>query len=198
MRDQKARIRREVAARFAALAAGELADRSAALRARLEQLAEFRSAGSFLLYASMADEVDTAPLIDDLLAAGRPVFLPVCRPDRAEFDAVSIRSRAADLVPGKYGILEPRAGLVPADSGDLEFALVPGLAFDRRGGRLGRGGGYYDRVLARLGDSALRVALALDFQVYPAVPAGEHDQRVDLLVTEREVIRTGRERRPCS
>jgi 5-formyltetrahydrofolate cyclo-ligase len=189
MRDPKALIRREVAARFAALSAEELAERSAAIRNRLMFLKEFGSAGSFLLYASMADEVDTAPLIDGLLAAGRPVFLPVCRPGRAEFDAVSIRSRSADLVPGRFGILEPRLGLVPADTGDVEFALVPGLAFDRQGARIGRGGGYYDRFLARLHLSALRVALALEFQVYPAVPTADHDQRVDLIVTEREIIR---------
>jgi len=191
MRDPKARVRREVNARFAALAPGELAERSAQIRSRLALLEEFRSAGSVLLYASMADEVDTAPLIDGLLAAGKPVFLPVCRPGRAEFDAVSIRSRADDLVPGRYGILEPRIGLIPSDTGDVEFALVPGLAFDRSGGRLGRGGGYYDRFLTRLHLSALRAALALDFQVYPAVPTADHDQRVDLIITERETIWVG-------
>jgi len=191
MRDQKARIRREVGARFTALAPGELAARSAAVRARLELLPEFRAARSFLLYAPMPDEVDITPLIDGLLAAGRCVFLPVCRPGRAEFDAVSIRSRAEDLVPGRFGIMAPRPGLVPADSGDVDFTLVPGLAFDRRGYRVGRGGGYYDRFLAKLGDRSVRVALALDFQVYPAVPTADHDQRVDLIITERETVWVG-------
>jgi 5-formyltetrahydrofolate cyclo-ligase len=195
MRDQKARIRREVAARFAALAPGELAARGAAVRARLECLPEFRAARSFLLYAPMPDEVDITPLIDELLASGRCVFLPVCRPGRAEFDAVSIRSRAEDLAPGRFGIMTPRPGLVPADSGDVDFTLVPGLAFDRRGYRVGRGGGYYDRFLAKLGDRAVRAALALDFQLFATVPAAGHDQQVDLIVGESEVIPTGRERR---
>lgn len=194
--DDKARVRREVSNCFKQLAPGELAERSAAIRDRLRLLDEFRRAQSFLLYAPMNDEVDITPLIDELLAAGKPVFLPVCRPGRKEFDAVSIRSRTEDLVPSFYGIMTPRPGLVPADSGDVEFTLVPGLAFDRRGYRVGRGGGYYDRFLARVGEQSVRVALALDFQLFPSVPAADHDQRVDVIVGESEILRVDRRGAP--
>ena len=196
MRDEKARLRREIAAAFQRLPAGELEARGAAIRQRLALTEEFRRAGSFLLYASLPDEIDTAPLIDELLAAGKTVYLPVCRPGRAEIDIVPILSREADLVPGHFGILEPRPALAAAGPEDVDFVLVPGRAFDRRGNRLGRGRGYYDRFLARVGQQAVRAALALDFQLVAAVPAAEHDLPVDLIVTEREVIRIPRGRQP--
>lgn len=196
MRDEKAILRRKVAEQFRRLAPGELEARGALARARLAAADEFRRAGSFLLYASMPDEIDTAPLIDGLLAAGKTVCLPLCRPDRAEIDVVPIRSRGADLAPGHFGILEPRAGLAPASAGDVEFALVPGRAFDRRGRRLGRGRGYYDRFLAEISSGVTRAALALDFQIVPAVPAAGHDQPVDLVATDRELIRVPPEVRP--
>jgi len=194
--DEKARIRREVAEHFRRLTPGEREARGAALRSRLIATDEFRRAASFLLYASMPDEVDTAPLIDQLLAAGKQVFLPVCRPGRSEFDAVPIRSRQRDLAPGHFGIMEPRPGLAPAGPEDVDFALVPGRAFDRRGNRLGRGRGYYDRFLAQLDERAVRAALALDFQLVPAVPAAAHDRPVDLIVSEHEVVRVPRGRQP--
>jgi 5-formyltetrahydrofolate cyclo-ligase len=196
MRDEKARIRREVAELYRKLPAEELAERGAQARARLAAADEFRRAASFLLYASLPDEIDTAPLIDELLAAGKAVYLPVCRPGRAELDVVPIRSRGADLAPGHFGILEPRPGLAPAVAGDVQFALVPGRAFDRRGRRLGRGRGYYDRFLLALPAGVTRAALALDFQIFPAVPAAEHDQPVDLVATDRELIRVRPEPRP--
>ncbi|HOX08216.1 MAG TPA: 5-formyltetrahydrofolate cyclo-ligase [Planctomycetota bacterium] len=191
MRDEKARIRREVAAAFAALSAGELERRGAAVRERLALLPEFRAARSFLLYAPLPDEIDVNPLTDRLLAAGRPVFMPVCREKPRGLDVVPLRDRGADLAPGAMGILEPRPGLAPVSAEDVELVLVPGRAFDRRGRRVGRGAGYYDRFLAGLGARALRVAVALDFQIRPAVPSADYDQPVDLVVTEGEVIRAG-------
>jgi len=187
--EEKARLRRQVAARLKALSAREFAERGRRALERLEGAEEFRRAGSFLLYAPMPDEIDTTPLIDRLLAVGRAAFLPVCAPDRDEMRAVRIADLGKDLAPGRFGILEPRAGLPAAGPAEIDFLLVPGRAFDRAGRRLGRGRGFYDRFLAGAGEGPFRAALALDLQLFPRVPAGEHDREVELIAPESEILR---------
>ncbi len=196
MRDEKAIIRRKVAGLFRALPGDELVGRGAAACERLMLLPEFRSARSLLLYAPLADEIDVNPLADRMLADGRTVFLPVCREDPRGLDVVPVRNRREDLIAGTMGILEPRPGLAPAGAGDVELALVPGRAFDVMGRRLGRGAGYYDRFLLRLGPGAVRAAVALDMQIWPEVPITAHDQPVDVIVTESRVIRVPGRGRP--
>ena len=187
--ERKAALRREVAARLKALPAAELAERGRRAAERLERVDAFRRAESLMLYASMPDEIDTAGLIDRLLAAGRKVYLPVCDAAAGDMRAVRVADRGRDLVAGRFGILEPRPGLEAAPPGGIDFVLVPGRAFDRAGRRLGRGGGYYDRFLA--GAGAFRAAVALDLQIFPEVPAGARDRRVELVATESELIRPG-------
>lgn len=190
---RKAGLRREVAARLAEISPEELAGRGRRAAERLRSAPEFRRARSSLLYAAMPDEIDTAALIDELLAAGKSVFLPVCHETRGEMRAVRIADRAHDLAEGRYGIREPRPGLPAAAPGEIDFVLVPGRAFDRNGQRLGRGAGFYDRFLSGDASGAFRAALALDAQVFPEVPAGPHDRPVDLVATESELIRPGGE-----
>ena len=86
-----------------------------------------------------------------------------------------------DLVKGCFGILEPPASTPVADPNKLDLILVPGVAFDRQGGRLGRGRGYYDRLLA--GTSAFKVGVCFDWQIVPEVPREAHDIRMDAVVT---------------
>jgi 5-formyltetrahydrofolate cyclo-ligase len=102
-------------------------------------------------------------------------------------------SSAAELVKGRYGILEPAGtdALVPAD-GDSLIVFIPGLLFDRHGNRLGRGGGWYDRVLNGLGNRGFFVGLAYEFQLVDDMPAESWDQRVNLIITEKNQIDCGR------
>jgi 5-formyltetrahydrofolate cyclo-ligase len=93
------------------------------------------------------------------------------------------------LVVERMGVREPAAGGQVVPPGDLDLILVPGLAFDEHGRRLGRGGGHYDRFLAGL--SSARVGVAFEVQLAPQVPAGPGDERVDAVATERRIIQTG-------
>lgn len=187
---RKAQLRREVAARLKALSPGEFAERGGRAVERLGGVREFEEARSYLLYASMPDEIETAALIDGLLSRGRGVFLPVCGKLSDELRAVRISDRGRDLAPGRFGIMEPRGGLEAAPPGEVDFVLVPGRAFDRRGRRLGRGRGFYDRFLSGVLDAGgCAGALALDLQIFAEVPAGEHDLPVHLVATESELIR---------
>ena len=99
-------------------------------------------------------------------------------------DAVIIHS-LDNLSKDKYGILEPDEDINPIEVDAIDLVILPGLAFDNKGGRLGYGGGYYDKYLSNISDNAVKVALCYDFQVIDTVPMEEHDICTDLLITDR-------------
>ncbi len=189
---RKDRLRREVAARLRSLGPEELAGRGRRAVERLKSTPDFRSARSCLLYASLPDEIDTATLIDELLAGGKKVFLPTCHQTKDEMRAVRIADRGRDLIEGRFGILEPRPELEAAGAEEVDFILAPGRAFDRQCRRLGRGRGFYDRFLhTALEGGGLAAAVALDIQIFDQLPTGKRDLPVHLVATESELIRPG-------
>lgn len=152
-------------------------------------LPEFNNSQTIMLFASLPDEFDTLPLIEQALMMGRSVLMPkvdwrrrkllICR-----IDAIS------DLEEGYWGILEPPEER-SMDAEDIDFILTPGMAFDIVGNRLGRGGGYYDRLLSERGMDAITCGAAYDCQVFAQIPHDEHDRTIDMLVTEQRVMRFG-------
>jgi 5-formyltetrahydrofolate cyclo-ligase len=139
-------------------------------------------------YVSWQDEVDTHQLIRAALHAGRLVAVPKVRRESHMLAHFFIGSFEA-LAPGTLGILEPseEKGAKQAVTPDnIDLVIVPGLAFDRQGNRLGYGAGYYDRFLAEI--TALKIGVAFAVQIVEEVPVAPYDQRVDLIVTENEVI----------
>jgi 5-formyltetrahydrofolate cyclo-ligase len=151
---------------------------------RLVAIPEFVTAGSVLLFYSFGSEVATGGLVDQARARGKRVLLPYVEAETLE---------AAEFVPGDelvpttYGAKEP-AGRRAIQPAEIDLVVTPGLAFDRRGRRLGYGGGFYDRYLGRLSPGATRVAIGFSFQVVDEVPAGPGDEPVHLVVTEAETI----------
>ncbi len=135
------------------------------------------------LFLSIAGEPDTHGLFDRLLRDGGEVAVPRCRDDGA-LGFFRVRS-AEDLTAGRYGLLEPWPGAEPVSPASLAIVLVPGLAFDLRGGRLGRGKGYYDRTFQRVDSGAPRlVGVGYSFQCVERVPTGALDRRLDAVVNE--------------
>lgn len=186
--EEKKQARREYRRRLAGLDRAEVAEKSALITARALALPQLQTAGTVGAYASIGNEVATENLLAALLAAGKDLVLPVVKGEGVmEFRAVTDMGR---LTPGVFGIPEPREGEVcPPEKIDLLF--IPGLAFDRRGGRLGRGKGYYDRYLALAATrrpDLVKVGLAFSVQLMAAVPRDDRDLLMDLLVTEEEVI----------
>jgi 5-formyltetrahydrofolate cyclo-ligase len=147
---------------------------------RLEQLTAFREAQTVLLYHSLPDEVQTGGLLERWWQAKR-LLLPVVEGD----DLVLVAYRPDALRCGAFGILEP-TGEPFADYEAIDLALVPGMAFDAEGNRLGRGRGFYDRLLPRI--EAPLIGLAFSWQMVGEVPVEPHDRRVDAVVTDRELI----------
>lgn len=166
-------------ARLAALPADEVRAHSAAVWERLAVLPAFNAAGCACAYVSSGQEIETHGLIRQLLALGRRVCVPAFV---GEYVAAEINDFDADLVKGRFGILEPRT-VRPAEP---EIWLVPGLAFDLKGNRLGRGRGFYDAMLRQA--HGPKLALAHDFQLLDEIPADAHDARVDLVITEARVV----------
>jgi 5-formyltetrahydrofolate cyclo-ligase len=145
----------------------------------------FKDAHCVACYVSIDNEVDTRRLIISALDMGKQVCVPVTQ--KKSVMHFQLISGLDELLPTRFGLLEPvfqAEKIVVPD--DLDLVIVPGLAFDRQGNRLGFGGGFYDRFLTRC--SATRMGLAYAFQVVDVVPIENHDVQMDRLVTEDEVI----------
>lgn len=147
-------------------------------------LPEIRGARTILGYASFGSEVPTAAILDRLRTEGKRVLLPYL--EDGEIRAAEVGAGEA-LVPSAYGPSEPPRR-APVDPEEVEVVLAPGLAFDPAGGRLGYGGGAYDRLLGRLGEPAVVIGVAYAPQVVDEVPLGPSDARVHLVVTDAGVL----------
>ena len=193
--DAKRELRRRISRLRDALPGEEIEERSRLIARHLYLLPGYRRSRSRLLFASFRSEVRTEALMQETLKRGGRLVLPrvagweeplalhqVCDPER-------------DLALGAFGIPEPIPGHCPELSVyDIDFVLVPGLAFDRQGGRLGWGGGFFDWVLSHRPDlvaSQAAVAVAFDLQIVDEVPMQPWDVRVPIIVTESGVIRAG-------
>jgi len=185
LKQAKRAIRREVLARRDALAAGVRSERGALVAERVLGLPEVLGARTVMGFWSFGSEVETAPLLLRLHEAGTRVALPRI----GDGDIVAVAHTPGDPVtPTPFGAMEP-SGRDVVDPEDLDAVLVPGVAFDRRGARVGYGGGFYDRFLARTRPGVPAIAIGFALQVVEAVPEGRTDRRVDAIVTEDEVIR---------
>lgn len=185
MEQLKARLRAAALDARRRLSARERSNASAAIVERLLSQTSLQRPGHVLLYAAMEEEVDLAGAIGSLRGRGARTLFPRVRGERLELVA------ASDLLTlhrGYRGIREPSGPRI--DPEVVDVAVVPGVAFDPHGTRLGHGGGHYDRLLAHLPDDCLRVGACFSAQVVPRVPRAEHDEPVDLVITERARYRT--------
>ncbi|MHB8780975.1 MAG: 5-formyltetrahydrofolate cyclo-ligase [Candidatus Geothermincolia bacterium] len=162
---------------------------SARVGTLLSDTPEFRAARTIFFFISFRSEVSTEPMIRQALSEGKRICLPYTYPETRGMIASQITDFDDDLEPGNYGILEPRADKVrDVPPRELDLIITPGVAFDETGGRLGYGGGYYDRFFAARREDCPLVALAFEMQLVKEVPRDGHDLPVDLIVTERRVI----------
>jgi 5-formyltetrahydrofolate cyclo-ligase len=184
---EKKEARRQVQEAIRRLSAAERAEKSAAIRRRLIALPELRPAQAVLGFLPMSDELDTRPILADLLAWGKRVYVPRTFVRERHMTPARLND-LSKLRPGEYGILEPETEET-CGAAELDFVIVPGRAFDRNGNRLGRGAGFYDEFMARAGFRAVRCGIAFACQVLDEIPHDEKDLPVNILVTEAETIR---------
>lgn len=157
-----------------------------AITATLLALPVLRAARTVAAYVSLGSEVSTQSLLAALTDRGVTVLLPVLAAD----GSLTWRelSRLDALVPGRHGLREPPPTAPARDLGDAAVVIVPGVAFDRAGNRLGRGGGSYDRALNALPPGVTTIAAAFDSDIVESVPVDPHDKRVAMIVTPTRVI----------
>jgi 5-formyltetrahydrofolate cyclo-ligase len=185
----KRALRKEMLATLAALSAETVAAKSRQACHRLIGLEEFRSAQTVMIYLPMPREVDTAPLALAAWQDGKTVVAPrVFWGQRHMIPVLCQSLNDKDLSPGRFGVREPLEG-EPWPSEEIDLVVTPALAFDRSGHRLGRGGGFYDRFLASPLLKATACGLGFAEQVVDELPVGQNDRRLDVLVTDQEVLR---------
>jgi 5-formyltetrahydrofolate cyclo-ligase len=177
----KAELRRELRLILKNLSESAKMEASAKAGSRLQQQAIWRSARSVLFYAAIAGELDLSPLIGLAFAERKVVLLPRFAPETGSYEAVQVSDLSRDCAPGKFGIAEPRPHCAPCPLKSLDLALAPGLGFDLAGRRLGRGGGFYDRLLAQI--AGAKCGVAFDQQIVGQIPAEGHDIRMDFILT---------------
>ncbi len=159
------------------------------VRKKLLMLAEIQNSINIMVYISFRNEVMTHRFIKELLARDKRVFVPYCLVEEKEMKVAPINNFERDLVRDVYGIFAPREEIRDSYSPEqLEIVIVPGIVFSRTGKRIGYGGGYYDRFLTNLLPETVTIGLTYHQFLIDSLPSEKHDQDVDKIITEKEII----------
>lgn len=151
---------------------------------------QMQSAHTILFFAPLADELDIWPVLELSLALGCTCALPFFNAEKKTYGARVLNHLATDIVIGKFGVREPAASCAEISLNTFDLVLVPGVAFDLDGNRLGRGKGFYDRLLKEV--SGIKCGLSYDFQLLGKIPTEPHDAKVDFIFTPSRGVRRKR------
>lgn len=186
MQQAKACLRRRLLAKRAALTVASIQRKSTQIAAGVYGLPAFQASSTVMVYMALEQEVQTADIIAEARRRNKRVVVPVVR--ESNLIAVELPLDSKQLHRGRFGIFEPRCLKARVQPSEIPFVIVPGIAFDRQGGRLGFGKGYYDRFLRQVTKSTFACALAFAMQIVPEVPRMAHDVRLHGIMTELEFI----------
>ncbi len=184
--DKKRNLRKKLKYNMAQLSEDYRIESNKKIIQNILQLPEYQNAKTIFCYVGTAEEIDTSPLIHHALSCGKSVAIPKCM-GRGIMEAYEIES-LGELQVGYNGILEPdehRSNIVAPDKIDL--VIVPCMSVNRKGHRIGYGGGYYDRYLERT--EACRILLCREQLMYEDIPVEEHDKAMDFVISEEQIIR---------
>jgi 5-formyltetrahydrofolate cyclo-ligase len=171
------------------LTSEQVQSRSSEVVERLMGLPEYVASKCIMLYWSCHNEVHTHPLVRRALEEGKKVLLPKCDPGHRRIYAYEVRDLSRDLEVGPFDILEPKEDSPRlAQPSKMDVCIVPGIAFDPEGNRIGRGLGYYDRFLNKLDEKTMRIGLAYAFQIVNKICPTDYDASMNAIVTEEETL----------
>jgi 5-formyltetrahydrofolate cyclo-ligase len=185
----KSQIRTDVAATLAALSEEQIAEKTSAIEKRLFDFANFLEAKVALLYVNNDYEVATPAILKRTHVYSKIIVLPAFNTETFSMALMKVDALEKDLTPGPRGILEPnpeRCKVVPIER--IDIAIIPAVALDEKGGRIGSGEGYYDRLIPELSITTRKVALAFEEQIIPQVPIESHDKHIDIIITDKRII----------
>ena len=171
------------------LGARERQEKSRAAMQNFLSLPEMKHWSTLFIYVNFRSELETLELIQSCLSKGKRVAVPLVEASTVSMIPLLIQDPEKDLVPGYYGIPEPDPEKsLRVAAREIDAVVIPGSVFDIHGGRLGYGGGYYDRFLVNDAPQAKRIGLAFEMQVVENVPVQPHDQPLDILITEKRIV----------
>jgi len=187
--DERQMLRNKILGARDLLSASERHEKSSSAIQNFWSLPEMKHWSTLFIYVNFRSELETLELIYQCLSQGKRVAVPLVDASTVSMIPLLIQDPEKDLVPGYYGIPEPdpQKSLRVA-AREIDAAVIPGSVFDIQGGRLGYGGGYYDRYLVNDAPQAKRIGLAFEMQVVEKVPVEPHDQPLDILITEKGVV----------
>ena len=186
---KKSEIRQEALAKRDALSKKERAEKSAAIMDRLFDFANFLEAKIVMFYMSHESEVETEEMVRKAIEIGKVIALPLVDTKTGEILPFKVDDPDRDVRPGYGGISEPdpnRCKQIPVQH--INLAIVPAIALDERGGRIGHGTGFYDRFIPELDITTRKVALSFECQIVPQIPMEPHDRYIDIIITEERII----------
>jgi 5-formyltetrahydrofolate cyclo-ligase len=186
---KKSELREEITKKITALPENEIAEKAKAIEDRLFDFANFLEAKIALMYVHNKGEVPTGNILRRSYDYNKIVVLPAYDTEKFGMTPMKVDNLDKDLQVVPRGILEPdeaRCKVVPIER--IDIAIIPAIALDEKGGRIGSGVGYYDRLIPRLAITTRKVALALEDQIIAQVPIESHDKHVDIIITEDRVI----------
>ena len=189
IRQTKDDIRRNIEEALASLSDKEIKDKTQKIEKRLFEFANFLEANIVLLYINSHCEVNSLEIIKRCLNYKKIVILPAFVPTKYEMKLMKIDNLDTDLTYGSRNILEPdpnHCNVVPIEC--IDIAIIPGVAFDEKGGRIGSGDGYYDRLIPKLPITTRKVALTFEDQIVSQIQMEAHDRHVDIIITEKRII----------
>ena len=189
IRQTKDDIRRNIEKALASLSDKEIKDKTQRIEKRLFEFANFLEANIVLLYINSNCEVNSLEIIKRCLNYKKIVILPAFVPTKYEMKLFKIDNLDTDLTLGPRNILEPdpnQCNVVPIEC--IDIAIIPGVAFDEKGGRIGSGDGYYDRLIPKLPITTRKVALTFEDQIVSQIQMEAHDRHVDIIITEKRIL----------
>lgn len=189
IKEKKQELRDQVASRLEAMPKEALAEKNNTVVEKLFDFANFLEAKIALLYLNAPWEIESRAIIDQALGMNKLVVLPLINRERPKVALYKIDEPDKNIIQDSEGFYAPdtsRCKKVPIDC--IDIAIVPGLAFDEKGGRIGSGDGYYDHLIPRLPITTRKVAVALEEQIISMVPMESHDKYVDIIITDSRVI----------
>ena len=193
MNDPK-QLRKKVLSARNAMTAADIHAKSMIIGERLLAIPEIQESSNIFLYVSFRSEVETGTLLQKLIDLGKTVSVPITYVKERRLDAIRISNPETDLVPGYCDIPEPRSRILISNyvaPETIDVVILPGSVFDERCGRFGYGGGFYDRFVSAIPE-AIRIGLAFDLQVVERAPLQDHDELLDMVLTEERIIRGAR------
>ncbi|MGO1370042.1 5-formyltetrahydrofolate cyclo-ligase [Senegalia sp. (in: firmicutes)] len=186
--DEKKQLRKKILNERKKLSKEEVNTLSEKIISYLIKMEEFKNSKTIMTYLSFKEEVNTFKLIEKMMDLEKNVLTTYTDKNKNIIVPCKLKDLDESLDENPFGYLEPKEDLIEeVDPGQIDLIITPGLAFDKKGNRIGYGGGYYDKLLARA-PQAIKIALSYDFQILSKVPNGKFDIPVDYIVTPTKII----------